>query len=144
MKSIFFLLISLNIFISCDQGVSLNERHLLEQKLDAFKFLSDYHHQLHIMIGEEAGNKTKAFDEFKNAPIIKTNNELLPVYNAILRIKDVKTDQVNVKRLDDLVDYYQSGLSIQIEAMLRGVGYKENLDMDTVMELYDELTKMSN
>tara|TARA_B100001175_G_scaffold190906_1_gene161876 strand:- start:758 stop:1048 length:291 start_codon:yes stop_codon:yes gene_type:complete len=96
------------------------------------------------MIGEEAGNKTKAFDEFKNAPVIKKNNELLPVYNAILRIKDVKTDQVNVKRLDDLVDYYQSGLSIQIEAILRGVGYKENLDMDTVMELYDELTKMSN
>ena len=144
MKSIFFLLISLNIFISCDQGVGLNERHLLEQKLDAFKFLSDYHHQLHIMIGEEVGNKTKAFDEFRNAPILKKNNELLPVYNAILRIKDVKTDQVNVKRLDDLVDYYQSGLSIQIEAMLRGVGYKENLDMDTVMELYDELTKMSN
>jgi hypothetical protein len=96
------------------------------------------------MIGEEDGDKVQAFRELKNAPIIKKNNELLPVYNAILRIKDVNSDKVNVKRLDDLVDYYQSGLSIQIEAILRGVGYKENLDMETVMELYDELLKVSN
>ena len=137
-------LIFLFFILSCSSQQELNEREILSQKVSAFSFLSSYHHQLHIMIGEEDGDKVQAFRELKNAPIIKKNNELLPVYNAILRIKDVNSDKVNVKRLDDLVDYYQSGLSIQIEAILRGVGYKENLDMETVMELYDELLKVSN
>ena len=143
MKNIFLVIFSF-LLLCCDINPKANEKELLQKKLEAFHFLSRYHHQLHIMIGEEEGDKVQAFRELKNAPIIKKNNELLPVYNAILRIKDVNSNKVNVKRLDDLVDYYQSGLSIQIEAILRGVGYKENLDMDTVMELYDELSKVSN
>ena len=50
-------------------------------------------------------------------------------------------DFSQVKRLDDLVDYYQSGLSIQIEAILRGYGYKKALDMDDIYTFYLDLVK---
>ncbi len=44
-------------------------------------------------------------------------------------------------RLDDLVDYYQSGLSIQIEAILKGYGFEEVFSIDAVMDIYDDLIK---
>tara|TARA_B100000029_G_scaffold334999_1_gene327089 strand:+ start:119 stop:313 length:195 start_codon:yes stop_codon:yes gene_type:complete len=60
---------------------------------------------------------------------------------ALDRIRDVKNDQKNVKRLDDLVDYYQSGLSIQIEAILRGDGHKEITKIPSVLEIYNILSR---
>ena len=44
-----------------------NERVLLQNKSDAFKFLNDTHHQLHIMIGEEDGDAEIAFTESSRA-----------------------------------------------------------------------------
>ena len=117
MKNIFFLIFSFLVTF-CGSDPKMNERTLLQQKLEAFEFLSKYHHQLHILIGEEEGDKRKAFLEFKKSPILQHNKELIPVKNALGRIHDVDIDSVYVKRLDDLVDYYQSGLSIQIEAFL--------------------------
>ena len=140
MKKLMTLIFLFMIF-SCASNEVESEREVLRQKVLAFAFLSEYHHQLHIMIGEEEGDILKAFEEFKTAPLLQTNIELIPVKKALERIEDANSDQVNVKRLDDLVDYYQSGLSIQIEGILRGVGCKENLDMDTVMELYDSIAK---
>tara|TARA_B100001173_G_scaffold306300_1_gene312952 strand:+ start:393 stop:833 length:441 start_codon:yes stop_codon:yes gene_type:complete len=133
--TIFILALILN---GCYGPSNIDERLLLQRKVEAFIFLSDYHHQLHIMIDEEEGDKLEAFLQFKNASILKTNVELIPVKIALERIKDVHKDTINVKRLDDLVDYYQSGLSIQIEAILKGYGYKENLDTDTIMKIYDD------
>ena len=133
--TIFILALILN---GCYGPSNIDERLLLQRKVEAFIFLSDYHHQLHIMIDEEEGDKLEAYLQFKNASILKTNVELIPVRSALERIKDVYNDTMNVKRLDDLVDYYQSGLSIQIEAILKGYGYKENLDTDTVMKIYDD------
>tara|TARA_B100001175_G_scaffold245360_1_gene211994 strand:+ start:1327 stop:1767 length:441 start_codon:yes stop_codon:yes gene_type:complete len=133
--TIFILALILN---GCYGPSNIDERLLLQRKVEAFIFLSDYHHQLHIMIDEEEGDKLEAFLQFKNASILKTNVELIPVKSALERIKDVHKDTINVKRLDDLVDYYQSGLSIQIEAILKGYGYKENLDTDTIMKIYDD------
>ena len=138
-KKIIFILLPIIMILSCNSGSETNEREVLNQKVLAFAFLSEYHHQLHIMIGEEEGDKLQAFTEFKEASILQTNMELIPVKNALERINDVKLDHVNVKRLDDLVDYYQSGLSIQIEAILRGYGHKEVFEMGTVMDLYDNL-----
>ena len=133
--TIFILALILN---GCNGPSNIDERLLLQRKVEAFIFLSDYHHQLHIMIDEEEGDKLEAYLQFKNASILKTNVELIPVRSALERIKDVYKDTINVKRLDDLVDYYQSGLSIQIEAILKGYGYKENLDTDTIMKIYDD------
>ena len=129
---------------ACEANDQMNEKTILEQKVEAFKFLSDCHHQLHIMIGEEEGDIIKAYNEFKSASILQTNNELIPVKEALERIKVVDPENIHVKQLDYLVDYYQSGLSIQIEAILRGYGYKENFEMNTIMDIYDKLSKGNN
>ena len=141
MKQVFILIITAIFLFSCEKNVKMSEDLLIGEKIEAFKFLSDYHHQLHIMIGEEDGDKKKALKEFKSAPVLKTNNELIPIQNAVERIDDEMEDFSQVKRLDDLVDYYQSGLSIQIEAILRGYGYKKSLDMDDIYIFYLDLIK---
>ena len=141
MKQVFILIITAILLFSCEKNVKMSEDLLIGEKIEAFKFLSDYHHQLHIMIGEEDGDKKKALKEFKSAPVLKTNNELIPIQNAVERIDDEMEDFSQVKRLDDLVDYYQSGLSIQIEAILRGYGYKKSLDMDDIYIFYLDLIK---
>ena len=141
MKQVFILIITAIFLFSCEKNVKMSEDLLIGKKIEAFKFLSDYHHQLHIMIGEEDGDKKKALKEFKSAPVLKTNNELIPIQNAVERIDDEVEDFSQVKRLDDLVDYYQSGLSIQIEAILRGYGYKKSLDMDDIYIFYLDLIK---
>ena len=129
---------------ACEANDQMNEKTILEQKVEAFKFLSDYHHQLHIMIGEEEGDIIKAYNEFKSASELQTNIELIPVKEALGRIKGVDPENIDVKQLDYLVDYYLSGLSIQIEAILRGYGYKENFEMNTIMDIYDKLSKGNN
>ena len=129
------------LILSCSSQQGLNERQIFEQKVEAFIFLSDYHHQLHIMIGEEEGDIINAYNEFKSAEILQSNSELIPVKEAIDRIKIVSPENNQVKQLDYLVDYYQSGLSIQIEAILRGYGYKENLEINTIMDIYNNLSK---
>ena len=141
MKQAFISIITVTIFFSCEKNVKISEGYLIEKKIEAFKFLSDYHHQLHIMIGEEDGDKNKALNEFKSSPVLKSNDELIPIQNALNRIDDEMEDFSQVKRLDDLVDYYQSGLSIQIEAILRGYGYKKSLDMDNIYTFYLDLIK---
>ena len=47
----------------------------------------------------------------------------------------------SVKRLDYLVDYYQSGLSMQIEAIFRAYGQLQVLDFNNAMSLYDNIKK---
>ena len=138
-------IIALIIFLgfACELNQKKDEKDILEQKVEAFIFLSDYHHQLHIMIGEEEGDIMEAYNEFKSAPVLQTNIELIPVKEALKRIKVVDPENIHVKQLDYLVDYYQSGLSIQIEAILRGYGYRENIEMNTIMDVYNKLSKTS-
>ena len=139
-------IIALIIFLgfACELNQKKDEKDVLEQKVEAFIFLNDYHHQLHIMIGEEEGDILKAYNEFKSAPVLQTNIELIPVKGALERIKVVKPGNIDVKQLDYLVDYYQSGLSIQIEAILRGYGYKENFEINSIVDVYDKLSKGNN
>ena len=139
-------IIALIIFLgfACELNQKKDEKDVLEQKVEAFIFLSDYHHQLHIMIGEEEGDILKAYNEFKSAPVLQSNIELIPVKEALERIKVVKPGNIDVKQLDYLVDYYQSGLSIQIEAILRGYGYKENFEINSIVDVYDKLSKGNN
>jgi len=42
--------------------------------------------------------------------------------------------------LDYLIDYYQSGLSLQVEAILRGKGYLETFPLDSAIIIYDNLS----
>ncbi len=135
---VLFLLIT-----ACGTNPKVDERVLLKQKLEAFEFLSKYHHQLHIMIGEEKGDVNKAYKEFYDAVINFDNIELLPVKKSISRIdpNNLNQNAEGVKRLDYLVDYYQSGLSMQIEAIFRGYGHLEILDFKNAIDLYDKIKK---
>ena len=136
-----FIISMVLLISSCYKTNQLNERMLLENKMEAFQFLSTYHHQLHIMIGEEEGNGELAYKEFLNALMYNDNNELIPIKNAAIRISNYKSESEAVKRLDYLVDYYQSGLSMEIEGILRGDGYLQNFSPDSVLVLYDKLVK---
>ena len=142
MKNIFFLIFSFLVTF-CGSDPKMNERILLQQKLEAFEFLSKYHHQLHIMIGEEKGDINKAYKEFYDAVIKSDNIEILPVKKSISRIdpNNLNQNAEAVKRLDYLVDYYQSGLSMQIEAIFRGHGHLEILDFENAMDIYDKIKK---
>ena len=142
MKNIFFLIFSFLVTF-CGSDPKMNERTLLQQKLEAFEFLSKYHHQLHIMIGEEKGDVNKAYKEFYDAVINFDNIELIPVKKSLGRIdtNNLNQNAEGVKRLDYLVDYYQSGLSMQIEAIFRGYGHLEILDFKNAMDLYDKIKK---
>ena len=142
MKYKFFLIFSL-LLAYCGTNSKINERILLQQKLEAFEFLSKYHHQLHIMIGEDEGDVNKAYIEFKDAIIKFDNIELLPIKKAVSRINpnNINQNEESVKRLDYLVDYYQSGLSMQIEAIFRGYGYLEIIDFQNATDLYDKIKK---
>ena len=142
MKKVYLLLFSLQLTF-CGTIPKINERALLQQKLEAFQFLSKYHHQLHIMIGEEEGDIKKAYNEFFNAAMNFDNIELIPVKISMQKINpnNVNKNSESVKRLDYLVDYYQSGLSIQIEAIFRGYGHLEILDFQNAMDLYDKIKK---
>ena len=142
MKNLFFLIFCFFITF-CGTDPKINERILLQQKLEAFEFLSKYHHQLHIMIGEEKGDINKAYKEFYDAVIKSDNIEILPVKKSISRIdpNNLNQNAEAVKRLDYLVDYYQSGLSMQIEAIFRGYGHLEILDFENAIDIYDKVEK---
>ena len=127
------------VFISCNNRIVLNERDVFVQKVEAFQFLSEYHHQLHIMIGEDEGDGEKAFQDFFDALNNLANPELIPVKASFNRIKKFSIASETVMKLDYLIDYYQSGLSLQVEAILRGKGHFETFPLDSVIIIYDSL-----
>ncbi len=139
MKKIIILFIGSFIIQSCSSEKVITEREIFKQKLEAFQFLSKYHHQLHIMIGEEDGDPEIAFEEFVSGVNKINNPELKPVKNALERVKPYKSQSDPVLRLDYLVDYYQSGLSLQVEAMLRAYGFLKVVPMDSALIIYDEI-----
>ena len=139
MKILLYFFSTIILIVSCDSRPTLSERETFIQKVDAFQFLSDYHHQLHIMIGEEEGNGDKAFQEFLGAIKKLDNPELVPVVSSLNRIKEFSVASEAIMELDYLVDYYQSGLSLQVEAILRGYGYLKTFPIDSALIIYDRL-----
>ena len=69
------------ILSSCMKTNQFDERSLMQNKVNAFQFLSDYHHQLHIMIGEEEGDGKGAYKEFLDALISNDNYEIINIKN---------------------------------------------------------------
>mgnify|MGYP001276364554 FL=1 len=141
MKKLTLIIIVLIGVISCVDNKIKNERSLFVQKLEAFNFLSRYHHQLHIMIGEDEGDGNQALEQFRQGIASINNFELIPIKKALNKIDYYDgPESENVLKLDYLVDYYQSGLSMQIEAMLRGYGYLNVVPMDSALILYDRVS----
>ena len=137
MKSLF--VIALFFLFGCDKHIPDTDRIIFIQKLDALKFLSEYHDQLHVMIGEEEGDADKAFEEFSSALRKNNNSELIPIREALRKIKSFSISSDEVMKLDYLVDYYQSGLSLQVEAILRGNGYLKTFPLDSALIIYNRL-----
>ena len=142
--TIFLLVSSCKNSQTKDYQEIFSERKHLESKVEAFIFLSNYHHQLHVMIGEEEGDIETAYHQFSKAANELNSVELIPVNNALSRVQNLSTDSEDVKRLDYIVDYYQSGLSLQIEAILRGYGYLTTFPIDRSVMIYDSLVNMGN
>ena len=136
----YFFSIALFFFLGCNKHTPDTYRSIFIQKLDALKFLSEYHDQLHVMIGEEEGDADMAFKEFSNALRKNNNSELIPVRDALRKIKSFSVSSDEVMKLDYLVDYYQSGLSLQVEAILRGNGYLKTFPMDSALIIYNRLS----
>ena len=136
----YFFPITLFLILGCNKPILDTDRSIFIQKLDALKFLSKYHDQLHIMIGEEKGDADKAFKEFSNALRANNNSELIPVIEALGKIKSFSVSSDEVMKLDYLVDYYQSGLSLQVEAILRGKGYLKTFPLDSALIIYNRLS----
>ena len=135
----YFFPIALIFFLGCGKHVLDTDRSIFIRKLDALEFLSEYHDQLHVMIGEEEGDADKAFKEFSNALRKNNNSELIPVREALGKIKSFSVSSDEVMKLDYLVDYYQSGLSLQVEAILRGNGYLKTFPLDSALIIYNRL-----
>ena len=136
----YFFPIALFFFLGCNNHVLDTDRSIFIQKLDALKFLSEYHDQLHVMIGEEEGDADKAFKEFSIALRKNNNSELIPVREALGKIKSFSVSSDEVVKLDYLVDYYQSGLSLQVEAILKGNGYLKTFPLDSALIIYNRLS----
>ena len=132
--------IALFFLFGCYKHIQDTDRTIFIQKLDALKFLSEYHDQLHVMIGEEEGDADKAFEEFSSALRKNNNSELIPVREALGKIKSFSVSSDEVMKLDYLVDYYQSGLSLQVEAILRGNGYLKTFPLDSALIIYNRLS----
>ena len=136
----YFFPITLFFILGCNKPILDTDRSIFIQKLDALKFLSEYHDQLHVMIGEEEGDADMAFKEFSNALRKNNNSELIPVRDALRKIKSFSVSSDEVMKLDYLVDYYQSGLSLQVEAILRGNGYLKTFPLDSALIIYNRLS----
>ena len=135
----YFFPIALFFFLGCNNHVLDTDRSIFIQKLNALKFLSEYHDQIHIMIGEEEGDADKAFKEFSSALRKNNNSELIPVKEALGKIKSFSVSSDEIMKLDYLVDYYQSGLSLQVEAILRGNCYLKTFPLDSALIIYNRL-----
>jgi len=127
--------------ISCDSNHPSTEREIFQQKFSAFKILSDNHDYLHIMMGEYEGNRREAFSNFSTSIMNENNPELTPVRAALKRIDNVNNDSLLVRRLDALVDYYQSGLSLQLEAIFKSHGYHRQFENNSAISTYDSLAR---
>ena len=138
MKKILLFLICF-LINGCAEKPYLDERQILKQKSEAFQFLSTYHHQLHVMIGEEEGLPETAYKEVSDAIEGSDNDELKPFKSAIMRIDNLDPESDEVRRLDYLVDYYQSGLSLQIEGILRAYGYLKPFSQENILMIYDSI-----
>jgi hypothetical protein len=121
---------------SCSNEKEINELEMITTKIEAFNILEDNHDLLHLMLDEDKDKGYVAFDNFKKQ-LLKVNNiELIPINNALKRIKNFELEHENIRNIDELVDYYQSGLSIQIESIFRGYGVKRVIPSDSTLILY--------
>ena len=137
-NTIFFTFFIIQL-VSCQKEQDFNENQIIKAKIEAFNILNDNHDLLHEMLGSDKEKGLIAFNNFKRE-ILKVNNaELVPIVNSFNRIEKYAEEDENIQSLDVLVDYYQSGLSIQIESIFKGYSVKRIIPNDSALIVYNEL-----
>ena len=58
---VFLVIMFINFAFGCGMA---SERVIFIDTVDAFKFLSKHHHELHVMIGEDEGDFKEAYNSF--------------------------------------------------------------------------------
>ena len=103
-----------------------NNQNNLNQLIDAYIFLSENHDLLHIMMGEYEGSPKKSYNEYRNKiQPLRGNNYIKPILFGLDNITIKNEILENADKFDALVDYYQMGMQIMIEGILKGYGYNE-------------------
>ena len=120
---------------------TFDNKNNLNQLIDAYLFLSENHDLLHIMMGEYAGSPIEAYREYQEKIAeLKNNNHLKPIFHGLNNIEVInKTNLKNADKFDALVDYYQMGIQIIIEGILKGYGY-----LDKIPDNSDEYKKIKS
>ena len=138
--SAFFILVGCS-GVSSDYD-SFNNKNNLNQLIDAYAFLSDNHDLLHIMMGEYAGSPLNSFNNYKNKIILLEEN--LYIKPIILGLDNIKINQdsslANADRFDSLVDYYQMGIQMMIDGIIKGYGYDGKMPQNS--KEYKEIKKI--
>ena len=91
------------------------------------------------MIGEKEGDGDKAYQEFSRKIRKLNNHELLPVKSVFYKIEKFSIASEPVLKLDYLIDYYHSWLSLQVESILRCHGYLKTFPIGSALVIYDRL-----
>ena len=138
MKLNFIIFIGIFALTGCNDSFSnhnsFNNKANLNLLIDAFLFLSDNHDDLHIMMGEYEGSPIESYTNYKKK--IYSNNNNIYLKPIIFGLNNIIVNDDNslskADTFDSLVDYYQMGLQIIIEGILKGYGYSEKMPSNTI------------
>ena len=116
-----------------NENMILNNRNNLNELIDAYVFLSETHDLLHIMIGEDEGSPIASYKEYKkNINNFKNNDYLEPIIFGLKNIQIIDNKKLkNADKFDALVDYYQIGMQMMIEGILKGYGYHDKMPQNS-------------
>ena len=131
LSTILLFILGCNSIDSKDNSFSHNNN--LNQLIDSYVFLSENHDLLHIMMGEHEGSPIDSYLEYKNKiDLFKNNLYLKPVLLGLHNIQVVNNDSlVNADKFDALVDYYQMGIQMMIDGILKGIGYNGKMPQNS-------------
>ena len=131
-----YILFTILLLLGCND-VSTNEdlfnyKNNLNELIDSYIFLSETHDLLHIMMGEYEGSPINSYNDYKNQiDPLKNNVYLKPIYFGLNNIKIDNNILINADEFDALVDYYQMGIQLMIEGLLKGYGYKDKIPQNS-------------
>ena len=144
MKTIPFIILFL--LFSCQNNSNskhnYNNNYNLNELIDTYIFLSDNHELLHIMMGEHEGSPINSYNQYsQKINSLKVNSYLKPILHGLNKIKINNNNLDGAEKFDALVDYYQMGIQLMIEGILRGHGY--NKEMPQNVEEYKKIKEIN-
>ena len=126
-----------------DQKNQFNYKKNLNELIDSYVFLSENHDLLHIMMGEHEGSPVDSYQKYKNK-ITHLNNNFY-IKPILLGLSDIIVSDnnllINADKFDSLVDYYQIGIQMMIEGILKGYGYVGEIPQNSAE--YESIKKLN-